>query len=36
MSASIHRYLLMGAGITAVAIAIGFLLMRRRQRKNHP
>jgi membrane protein DedA with SNARE-associated domain len=35
MSASIHRYLLIGAGIAAVALVIGFLLMRRRQLKHH-
>ena len=35
MSASIHRYLLLGAGIATVAIVIGFMLMRRRQRNNH-
>jgi membrane protein DedA with SNARE-associated domain len=36
MSASIHRYLLLGAAIATVAIALGLLLMRRRQNKNHP
>jgi membrane protein DedA with SNARE-associated domain len=35
MSASIHRYLLLGAAIATVAIALGLLLMRRRQNKNH-
>jgi membrane protein DedA with SNARE-associated domain len=30
MSASLHRYLLIGAGVIAVVIAIGFVLMRRR------
>jgi membrane protein DedA with SNARE-associated domain len=35
MSASIQRYLLLGAGIATVMIVIGFLLMRRRQRKHH-
>jgi membrane protein DedA with SNARE-associated domain len=35
MSASIHRYLLLGAAIAASVIAIGFLLIHRRQRKNH-
>jgi membrane protein DedA with SNARE-associated domain len=35
MSASLHRYLLLSAGIATVAIVIGFILMRRRQHKNH-
>jgi membrane protein DedA with SNARE-associated domain len=35
MSASIHRYLLLGAGIAAVVIVISFILMRHRQRNNH-
>jgi membrane protein DedA with SNARE-associated domain len=30
MSASLHRYLSIGAGVIAVVIAIGFILMRRR------
>ena len=30
MSVSLHRYLLIGAGIITVVIAIGFILMRRR------
>jgi membrane protein DedA with SNARE-associated domain len=30
MSASIHRYLLIGAGVITAVIAIGFILMRRR------
>jgi membrane protein DedA with SNARE-associated domain len=30
MSVSLHRYLLIGAGLVAVVIAIGFILMRRR------
>jgi membrane protein DedA with SNARE-associated domain len=33
MSASIHRYLMIGAGIATVAIAIGVILMRRRHAK---
>jgi membrane protein DedA with SNARE-associated domain len=36
MSASIHRYLLLGAVIATVVIVIGFLLIRLRQRKHHP
>jgi membrane protein DedA with SNARE-associated domain len=35
MSASIHRYLLLGAGIAAVVIVVGFLLTRRRRRTHH-
>jgi membrane protein DedA with SNARE-associated domain len=35
MSASIHRYLLLGAGIAIVVIVIGLLLIRRRQRRPH-
>jgi membrane protein DedA with SNARE-associated domain len=30
MSVSLHRYLLIGAGVITVVIAIGFILMRRR------
>jgi membrane protein DedA with SNARE-associated domain len=35
MSASIHRYLLIGAAVATVAIVLGLVLMRRRQTKNH-
>jgi membrane protein DedA with SNARE-associated domain len=33
MSASIHRYLVLGAALAAVVLVLGLLLMRRRQRK---
>jgi len=35
MSASIHRYLLIGAGAATVALAIGFILWRRGHGKRH-
>ena len=35
MSTSIHRYLLIGAGAATVALAIGFILWRRRHGKSH-
>lgn len=36
MSESIHRYLLIGAGLALVAIAVAVWLTRRRQRARHP
>jgi membrane protein DedA with SNARE-associated domain len=35
MSAAIHRYLLIGAGMATVAVVIGFILMRRKYDTNH-
>lgn len=35
MSASIHRYLLIGAGVATVALAVGFILWRRRHGEHH-
>ena len=35
MSTSIHRYLLIGAGVATAALAIGFILWRRRHGEHH-